>query len=258
MKSSLIVGLFVVVSSSSFATPIDLVNSYSQDFNTLAASGTNSALPGGWQISESGTAANATYTAGTGGSTTGDTYSFGTAGSSDRALGGLRTGSLTSTIGAAFLNANGNAMNALTVSYTGEQWRVGATGRPDRLDFQYSLDATSLITGTWVDVDELDFVSPIQAATGLRDGNNPDNRLDMSFTITGLNILAGGTFWFRWVDPDASGADDGLAIDDFSIAARTVNTSSSVPETLPFGFTGCALLGALVAGRIQIRKPSAC
>ena len=107
-----------------------------EDFNSLASSGTSSATPTGWGFSESGTNANTTYTAGTGSSNTGDTYSFGT--NSDRALGGLQSGSLVPTIGAAFVNNTGTTITSLTITYTGEQWRLGATGRTDRLDFQYS------------------------------------------------------------------------------------------------------------------------
>src|SRR6185503_17709499 len=41
------------------------------------------------------------------------------------------------------------------------------------------------------------------------------------FDLTSLNIPAGTTFWVRWVDFDASGADDGLAVDNFSITPTT-------------------------------------
>ena len=32
-----------------------------------------------------------------------------------------------------------------------------------------------------------------------------------------LNIANGASFWIRWIDTDASGADDGLAVDEFSL-----------------------------------------
>ena len=76
---------------------------YQQDFNTLATSGTSSTLPSGWLFLETGTNANTLFTAGTGSSNTGDTYSYGNAGSSDRALGGLLSGSLTPLFGAWFI-----------------------------------------------------------------------------------------------------------------------------------------------------------
>lgn len=205
---------------------------YSQDFNTLASSGsTSSTVPAGWLFAEAGTNANATYGIDNGGLNSGNTYSYGTTSSTDRALGGLRSGSLISTIGGSFINNLGSTISELTINYTGEQWRLGATGRADRLDFQYSLDATSLSTGTWIDVDLLDFSSPTTTGTvGAKDGNNASFRTAISYTITGLSIADGATFFIRWNDFDATGADDGLAIDDFSISANA--TPSCTPPTL--------------------------
>jgi len=63
---------------------------YSQNFDALINAGTSSALPSGWEFTETGANANTTYTAGTGSSNAGDTYSFGETGSTERALGGPR------------------------------------------------------------------------------------------------------------------------------------------------------------------------
>ena len=76
-------------------------------------------------------------------------------------------------VGACFTNATGSTITSLAVGYTGEQWRLGTITRADRMDFQYSLDATSLTTGTWVDVDALDFSTPNTAATGARTAMPP-------------------------------------------------------------------------------------
>lgn len=191
---------------------------YTEDFNSLANSGTSSTVPNGWHFVETGTNANTIYTAGTGSSNTGDTYSFGASGSSERAFGGLLSGSLVPAIGASFTNNTGATINEITITYTGEQWRLGATGRTDRLDFQMSTDATSLTNGTWADHDALDFNGPVSTGTtGALDGNAEANRTQISHTITELNIANGATFWIRWTDFNASGADDGLAIDDFSL-----------------------------------------
>jgi predicted extracellular nuclease len=213
------IGLRVTWAAS--GTPVSLTSigtAYTQDFNTLASSGTSSTLPTGWAFSESGTNANTTYTAGTGSGNTGDTYSFGATGNTERALGGLQSGSLIPTVGACFTNNTGGPITSLVISYTGEQWRLGATGRADRIDFQYSTNATSLTTGTWTDVDALDFSSPITTGTvGALDGNTAANRTGISFTISSLNIANGVTFFVRWNDFNASGADDGLAVDDFSL-----------------------------------------
>src|SRR5436853_1544254 len=43
-----------------------LNTAYTQNFDTLAVSGTSSTVPTGWDFSESGTSANTTYTAGSG------------------------------------------------------------------------------------------------------------------------------------------------------------------------------------------------
>ncbi len=197
----------------------NFTGSYSENFDTLVSTGNSTILPPEWILAESGTNANATYTAGTGSGNTGDTYSFGTAGSTERALGGLLSGSLTPLFGTSFTNTSGNPITSLTTGYRGEQWRLGTLGRADRLDFQYSLNATSLTTGTWVDVDALDFSSLVTTGTvGLLDGNA--NSTNLSTVISGLNIAVGATFWFRWQDFNATGSDDGLAIDDFSLNSR--------------------------------------
>jgi len=114
-------------------------NSYNENFNTLANSGTSSTMPTGWLFSETGSGANTLYTAGTGSNNDGDTYSFGALSSSERALGGLQSGSLNPTFGAGFTNNTGGTITSLTISYTGEQWRLGTIGREDRLDFNIAL-----------------------------------------------------------------------------------------------------------------------
>lgn len=209
---------------------------YTQDFSTLVNTGTSSTLPTGWVLSETGTGANTTYTAGTGSATGGDTYSFGSAASTDRALGGLQSGSVVPTVGAAFTNNTGSAIISLAISYTGEQWRLGATTRVDRLDFQYSTNATSLTTGTWTDINALDFTAPVTAGTvGALDGNNAANKTAISSSITSLNISVGSTVWIRWSDLNATGSDDGLGVDDFSITATSaapVSTLSASPTSV--------------------------
>jgi endonuclease/exonuclease/phosphatase family metal-dependent hydrolase len=209
---------------------------YQQDFNTLASSGNSASLPAGWLFTETGTSANvnALYAAGTGSSNAGDTYSFGIAGSSDRALGGLLSGTFTPLFGAFFNNTTGSTLSSLTITYTGEQWRLGAANRgPDSLNFQWSTDATSLTTGTWVDVNELDFASPITIGTvGLRDGNDAANRTTITYTITGLSIANGSAFYIRWADFNVSSSDDGLAIDDFSITMGGIDSDPPVISTL--------------------------
>lgn len=219
-----------------------------ENFDALGTAA-GSTLPPGWALHESGSGANTAYAAGNGSSSTGNTYSFGATGESDRALGALRTSSLASTFGTVITNDTSGIIAGVTIQFTGEQWRLGATGRTDRLDFAYSLDGTSLTTGTWLDVDALDFLSPVTAGTtGALDGNLGDNRQLVSYTLTGLNLAPGASFWLRWSDGDASGSDDGLGIDDFTISGSP-GTAAHVPDGLPLWTVASVLAGVLVAGR---------
>lgn len=202
-------------------------SAYGQDFDTLAASGTgHTALPAGWAISEASTNANGAYNTGNGGGSAGDTYSFGTTGSGERALGGLRSGALIPTIGVCVVNNTGATIDALDVAYIGEEWRLGTLNRADRLDFQFSSNATSLTSGTWTNVDALDFVTPnlSGASAGARAGNDPAYRTAISGSLNALALPAGGTLWIRWSDVDVTGADDGLAVDDFVIGLPGAET----------------------------------
>jgi hypothetical protein len=231
-KIQLLVGLVFLFICNLNAQTISLTSgTYTQDFNTLsntAASTTNNLTINGWLMTESGGGArdNEQYGVDPGSSNTGDTYSYGTAGSADRAMGQLRSGTLISIFGAVFTNNSGSNITSLTISYTGEQWRLGTISRTDQMDFQYSTNATSITTGTWTDVNSLDFVSPFTTTAGALDGNAAANRTVLSFTITGLNITNGTTFYIRWTDVDASSSDDGLAVDDFSLSFGSTPTTT--------------------------------
>ncbi|MBK7382176.1 MAG: T9SS type A sorting domain-containing protein [Flavobacteriales bacterium] len=215
-------------------------STYTQDFTSLGTAsitiaggdlGAFNAGVTGWYFSETGTAANTTMTAGTGSSATGDSYHFGPAASTERAIGGLFSGSLTPRFGFYLTNNTGQTISSLQIAYTGETWRIGATGRFDKLDFQYSTDATSLTTGTWTDVDNLDYANVAAVSTG---SGSMLQSAPIGFTITGLSIANGTTVFLRWNDFNATGSDDGMAVDDFSLIG-TAAASIVVDET---GFTG--------------------
>jgi hypothetical protein len=248
LLSALVVSLFSLNAQAQVGIAID----HTENFDTLAATGTTgTALPAGWAIAETGTAANTSYGVGTGSSNTGNSYSFGAANSTDRALGSLQSGSVNTVFGVELTHISlaDKLLIGLNISYTGEQWRLGALNRPDRLDFQYSVDATSLQTGTWVDVDALDFSSVVSTGTvGALNGNT--NSALVSGSITGLNVAPGARIWLRWQDFNASGADDGLAIDNLQVASVV----TAVPEPASFALT---LAGAGVALLVRRRRPHA-
>jgi hypothetical protein len=203
--------------------------SYSQNFNILANSGTSSTLPQGWFLLETGTGTNTLYTASDGTLADGDSYSFGTTGSSDRSLGSIQT-TVVPSFGFYFTNDLGVSISSISIQYVGEQWRLGAFGRPDRLDFQYSTNATSLSNGTWVDVDNLDFTSPVRnGSVGPLNGNVSPNRSNVSGSITGLTVAAGSRFFIRWNDFNTGGLNDGMSIDDLVI---TVTLAAPPPTNM--------------------------
>ncbi len=208
---------------------------YTQDFDTLATSGTaNTALPEGWWLAESGTSAlnNGAYAAGTGSGTSGDTYSFGTG--ADRAFGTLLSSSLVPTIGASFTNSTDRTITSLDVTLNGEQWRLGSVTRTagdtvDRLDAAVSTDATGLTTGTWAPVDDLDVRSAATTGTvGALDGNT--TRTTVSGSVTDLAVAPGETVWLRWSDYNVSSSDDGLAVDDVSVTPRAGDITPPPPD----------------------------
>ena len=241
-----------------------------QNFNTLkATAGTSATLPAGWKILETGTNANTSYSSDAGTTATGNTYSYGTGTTTERALGTLLSGTLLSKLGVQLKNSTGQTITSITISFTGEQWRCGTAGRADQLDFQYSQSATSLSTGTWIDANSLDFLSPATTTVGAKDGNAVANKTLKTATITGLSIAANGLFWLRWVDFDASGSDDGLAIDDFSITLNGGDLTAPLVTSLnpTNSSTAVALNGNLVlnfneniqkgtSGNILIKKLS--
>ena len=195
---------------------------YTQNFDTLsnvAGSTTNDLTIPGWFLTESGGGArdNEQYAVDNGILTTGDSYSYGAAASTERALGSLRAGTLIPVFGACFTNDTGFAIVSLSITFVGEEWRLGNAGRTDELDFEYSTDAADLATGNWTAVPSLDFVTPDTVTAGAKNGNAAAERTAFASTIAPVGIANGATFWIRWVDADASGGDDGLAIDDFGL-----------------------------------------
>ncbi|MEN2786693.1 PEPxxWA-CTERM sorting domain-containing protein [Sphingomonas qilianensis] len=222
---------------------------YTQDFDTLARTGTTgTALPTGWRVSETGANSNSSYGVGTGSNNAGDVLSYGAAGSSDRALGTLRSGNLIPTIGAVFTNATGTTITDLLVGFTGEQWRNGSASI-DSLGFQYSLTSTNIGdaigSSAWTSVLGLTFSAPNNAAVSGLDGNL--NSTSLSSTLSGLSIGSGASFAFRWIDADPSGADDGLAIDNFSVGS--VVTAVPEPSTWAMMLVGFGAVGGAMRRR---------
>ena len=243
--------LVLLLASAQFAsaqTPVNFSGtSISESFSTLAASGTSAVVPAGFGFVETGSALDGTYAAGTGSDNTGNTYSFGTGIATERAFGAVQSSAVISTIGVRITNTSGSTLTSLTVGYTGEKWRGGTGSSIDRLDFQYSTGATAIQTGAFLDFNGLDFASPITlGSTVSLDGNALANRTVIAPTIlTGVTLAPGATITLRWLDLDASGQDDGLAIDDFSFSA-TVGEVQTLSNNAGFRLLSVPVLGVTV------------
>lgn len=215
---------------------------YNQNFDGLSAgpptntdiAWTDNSTLLGWYSSR------VNYRVHTGSGNAGALYSFGIAeGDPDRALGSIASGTTTTIrFGARFQNGMGVDADAFTLRYTGEQWRNGGNTTQHALAFEYSLDATSLTTGTWTAFTALDFTGPIATSSaGALNGNDGPNRVNLLDTvILGSNWQDGTDLWIRWSDPDNAGNDHGLAIDDLAFSAQ------AVPEPATLAALG---LGAL-------------
>jgi hypothetical protein len=211
---------------------------YTQDFDSLISSGSttwvdNSTLTGCYHYR---TGSNSTIIAGTGSSNTGALYSFGLSPATDRALGSVGSGTVGDLYwGVRIVNMTGSTIDSLRITYTGEEWRYSGTAAAQTVEFHYQTGTalTSLNSGTWTPVPALDFTSPVYGGTtGALDGNDPANRTTIMATITGLSLAAGDEIMLRWFDPNHSGSDHGLSIDDLSVVAPVpVNVSITALNT---------------------------
>jgi len=270
---TLFVALFILFSASNLHAQISftILNkpvSYVLNLDSLARIGASNALPYGWYLYQSN--GTITYRANAGDSANGNIYSYGAAtgfNSRTRALGSISSKSDSCYFGAMFVNQTGYAINDLTIAYTVEQWRLGATGRgPDTTEFDFSTNATTLTgNGTWVNYPALNMTSPVTKGTvGPLNGALPANETQLSYKITGLNIPNNAIFWIRWYDHIIKGANDGLGIQNLTInaysnlAGPTVVTqinagkfpqTAGIPDTTVYGkFHGLVLSPNFVSG----------
>lgn len=220
---------------------------YTQSFNTLAGSGStvvwsNGVTLTGWYAAQSasGNPIN-TYLVSSGGNGSSGLYSYGVLSNPDRALGSLASGAADPiAFGACFINDTPNAIGSFLISFTGEQWRAGGSGSSTNiLTFWHRV--TPFILGSpqpantadWTQVPALDFTSPtVLPAVSSLNGNEATNRVVFSqVAVPGLTVAPGHCVFFRWRDTDDIGADQGMAIDDLTVAF-----SAALP--VPVSYTG--------------------
>ncbi|MES2374439.1 MAG: T9SS type A sorting domain-containing protein [Bacteroidota bacterium] len=217
-------------------------NLYNQNFDGLPNSGTfaltgkgpfnlaNNPISGagltGWQLLMSaGTNANAGFAMGTGSSTGNGVYSLGAAGSVERALGSLSSSTGIYAFGMVFINQTGGILNSFTLSFTAEQWRKGGSGNKNTWAFHYKTGPISHIDQTGLqDEPNLNFSSINTTTTAASlNGNLPENRQTISYTVNGITWKPGEQLLLRWDDADETGSDDMVAIDNLSFSATLVS-----------------------------------
>lgn len=215
---------------------------FTQNFDAMTTAGTwtNNTTPiTGWYAKTDATASITTFGLNTGSTTTAGLYSFGSTSASDRALGFATTnaffgasGSGKAYMGWRLVNNTGAAIEQLTITYTGEQWRKDNTvSQTLVVEYQTGTTVTDLTAGTWTSAGAgLTFTSPIiTSGAAALDGNLSANRVaDLTATITfGTPLPNGEEVMIRWTDLNDSGNDHQLAIDDVSVTA-----SSPLPISL--------------------------
>lgn len=231
-----------------------------QDFNSLPAAGGFSFAGKGPQaldaapISAAGAAGWSLYAnVGTplvfapdaGGATGAAVYAYGAPGSPERALGLLANSTRVSRAGLRLVNATGQTLTQVTLSYVGEVWRSGGTAQANTLTVDYRISATAFdldSSATHTAVTALNFAPPTSYSQGTAlNGNLPPNRALLSASVA-VNWPPGSLLQIRWRDSDSAGDDDGLALDDVvfhagpqAAAAPQVVTSQPVPGAVNVG-----------------------
>ena len=239
--------LLAVGSSSLQAAPVAITGagSYSQDFDTLPASGSatwadDSTLPG-WYSQRTGSGTTIEANAGT--SIGGALYSYGTASTTERALGSLGSENTTAgnfAHGVQLQNTSGEATTLNSLAYTGEQWRKSGVTEAQVVTLWYKTSPSPITSlqpsadAGWTAIPPGDFSSPVNTiVAGALDGNDPAHRTAISINPNIL-VPAGNYLMIRWKDPDHAGFDHGLAIDNVTLAWIASPVISLSPGAIAF------------------------
>ena len=200
---------------------------YTQNFNTYR--GNSLTLPTGFTVGTTGMAAVGYRGAGTGTGSGGGFWAFvPTGNTTDYSFGVLRSGAAGEfTLNSSFTNSTGAKLTSLTLTFNYEQYR-------------YANASGLALTGTG------DLASTNLSAhnfTGSANGTDgtPTSTAE-TITLTGLSIANGDSFGFTFTTVDDAGnADNGLAIDDFSLsysAGTAPEPATCLAGTLMVGAAG--------------------
>ncbi len=243
-----------LISAGVLAAPVPFTQSYSQDFNTLPASGSGNltwendkTLPG-WHLFNKDNAAITQYMVGDGSANTGKFYSFGA--DTDRALGALIStnayfgtpaagnGQTAGWIALAMQNQSNAAIDALALKFSGEQWRFGGSANAQWMTLEYGYGDSFDTVSTWLAAGD-NFNWSVAGGTGSAvavNGNTDGKRPNLGGDLRNLQWAPGQTLWLRWAQNriTVGGSNNAMAIDDVVITKAGADTTppallSSVP-----------------------------
>lgn len=244
------------VSGTPGANDINIADPYTQDFNTLASSGTgagwtNDSTLAGWHADKT------TYSATGGGATgTGAMYSYGSGPTTgdpasvltDRSLGGQPNTTTSIILGLQLINDSGATINLVDVGFFIEQWRADTTpNSPVTFSYQvFAAGTGSLTGGTYSTVPELTTTPSL--TTGIRaDGTTAAGAImgnlhvtELDATLNSLDWTNGSELWLRWTFSKTAGSNIHAGLDSLTV--------SVIPEP------SAALLAALATLALLRRR----
>ncbi len=243
---------------------VAVINSYSQNFDTLASTGSNqdwvdNSTLVGWYSTYDGIPTTRYYTVNGVASYDPALNAYGSG--SDRALGtGMDFGVTPLSFGVGLSNQSGSLVTDFSVGFTGEQWarKNNIPQVADSLSFSYQIFAAGagslLVASGWVAVPALNFTSPNISANTLAvlDGNAPGNQTALFTTLTGMSLAPDQELWLRWTATALAGAtrDHDIAIDDLTV------TFGAIPE--PASFAAIGGLAVLARCMLTRRRKTVC
>jgi hypothetical protein len=155
-------------------------------------------------------------------------YSFGSVSASDRALGSVGTNTAVGknyAYGLLLRNTSGAVITNIRVGWTLEQWREQTTNI-QKVSFAYKT-SSSIVTSlepnvftSWTTVTALDLSSPNNVNVNLAlNGNASANRVSATnISLPSLSLANNDYILLKWDDPDQTGTDHHMGIDDITIA----------------------------------------
>jgi hypothetical protein len=221
--------LFIVLlSTMSFGQtpPISLIGvylPYNENFDGMGS--TETAFIPGWTAINTLNGTTLAMAVTQGSASAGNIYNVGPVGSEERAFGTIADGSTVPAFGAVFVNDTGSTVTKLSIQARMEQWKESGSATIDEtIAFSYSLDATSLNTGTWTTVSNLDLKEKLTSASSNMpvNGNSSANYSLLTYIFSGINWPNGTNIWIKWTDANDAGANGLYALDNFSISINEI------------------------------------